>query len=416
MLLNFSAEIASVRVLDPACGSGNFLYVALKELLDLEKEVVTFAATKGLVSFFPQVTPQQLYGIEVNSYAHELASIVVWIGYIQWLRDNGFGQPTEPILKPLHNIWHRDAVLDFDTNGKPVEPAWPDADVMIGNPPFLGGKRMRAELGDAYVDNLFTLYNGRVPHEADLVTYWFERARARIAAGVTKRAGLLATNSIRGGANRRVLERIKERGGIFMAWSDRPWVLNGAAVRVSMIGFDNDSEQEHVLNGVPVHAINADLTGSFDLTAAQRLVENMGIAFMGGTKGGPFDLTPDKAVVMLAAPVNPNSRPNSDIVRPWVTGTDLTNRPRGYWIIDFGVSMAEEDAALYESPFEYVRSRVKPVREQSRTTRSEWWLHERPRPEMRRALAPLSRYIGTSMVAKHRTFSWLDTKTLPENL
>ncbi len=416
LLLNFSAEIASVRVLDPACGSGNFLYVALKELLDLEKEVVTFAATNGLVSFFPQVTPQQLYGIEVNSYAHELASIVVWIGYIQWLRDNGFGQPTEPILKPLHNIWHRDAVLDYDANGQPVEPAWPDADVMIGNPPFLGGKRMRAELGDGYVANLFKVYNGRVPHEADFVTYWFERARARIAAGETKRAGLLATNSIRGGANRRVLERIKESGGIFMAWSDRPWVLNGAAVRVSMLGFDNGHEQEGVLNGVPVQAINADLTGSFDLTAAQRLVENMGIAFMGGTKGSPFDLTPDKAVVMLAAPVNPNSRPNSDVVRPWVTGTDLTNRPRGYWIIDFGVSMAEEDAALYESPFEYVRSRVKPVREQSRTTRSEWWLHERPRPEMRRALAPLSRYIGTSMVAKHRMFSWLDPKTLPENL
>ncbi len=415
LLLNFSAEIASVRVLDPACGSGNFLYVALKELLDLEKEVVTFAATNGLVSFFPQVTPQQLYGIEVNSYAHELASIVVWIGYIQWLRDNGFGQPTEPILKPLHNIWHRDAVLDFDADRKPVEPAWPDADVMIGNPPFLGGKRMRAELGDGYVDNLFKVYNGRVPHEADFVTYWFERARARIAAGETKRVGLLATNSIRGGANRRVLERIKERGDIFMAWSDRPWVLNGAAVRVSMIGFDNSGEQEHVLNGVPVQAINADLTGSFDLTAARRLAENMGIAFMGDTKGGAFDIYSEEAAKMLNAPVNPNGRPNSDVVKPWVNGMDIVRRPRRMSIIDFGVSTSEEDAALYELPYEYARNHVKPVREQSRSTRPEWWIHERPRPEMRSVLAPLHRFICTPRVSEHRIFAWLNKDVLPDS-
>jgi len=415
LLLNFSAEIASVRVLDPACGSGNFLYVALKELLDLEKEVVTFAATNGLVSFFPQVTPQQLYGIEVNSYAHELASIVVWIGYIQWLRDNGFGQPTEPILKPLHNIWHRDAVLDFDADRKPVEPAWPDADVMIGNPPFLGGKRMRAELGDGYVDNLFKVYNGRVPHEADFVTYWFERARARIAAGETKRVGLLATNSIRGGANRRVLERIKERGDIFMAWSDRPWVLNGAAVRVSMIGFDDGGEQGHVLNGVPVQAINADLTGSFDLTAARRLAENMGIAFMGDTKGGAFDIPSEEAAKMLNAPVNPNGRPNSDVVKPWVNGMDIVRRPRGMSIIDFGVSTSEEDAALYEVPYEYARNHVKPAREQSRSTRPEWWIHERPRPEMRNALAPLHRFICTACVSTYRLFIWLATDILPDH-
>ncbi len=417
LLLNFSAEIASVRVLDPACGSGNFLYVALKELLDLEKEVVTFAATNGLVSFFPQVTPQQLYGIEVNSYAHELASIVVWIGYIQWLRDNGFGQPAEPILKPLHNIWHRDAVLDYDADGTPVEPAWPDADVMIGNPPFLGGKRMRAELGDAYVADLFTLYKGRVPHEADFVTYWFERARERIAAGETKRAGLLATNSIRGGANRRVLERIKERGDIFMAWSDRPWVLNGAAVRVSMIGFDDGGEQEHVLNGVPVQAINADLTGSFDLTAARRLAENMGIAFMGDTKGGAFDIRGEQAAKMLNAPINPNGRPNSDVVKPWVNGMDIVRRPRGMSIIDFGVAMSEDDAALYELPFEYVVRNVKPTREGNNRAvyRERWWLHMEARPAMRKALAPLHRFICTPCVATYRLFIWLATDILPDH-
>ena len=274
---------------------------------------------------------------------------------------------------------------------------------------------MRAELGDECVESLFKLYDGRVSREADFVTYWFERARARVAAGETKRAGLLATNSIRGGANRRVLERIKQSGGIFMAWSDRPWMLDGAAVRVSMIGFDNGGEQEPILNGVPVQAINADLTGSFDLTAARRLAENMGIAFMGDTKGGVFDIRGEEAAKMLTAPVNPNGRPNSDVVKPWVNGMDIVRRPRGMFIIDFGVSMSEEDAVLYELPYEYARNHIQKVREQSRSTRPEWWIHERPRPEMRNALAPLHRFVCTACVSTYRLFIWLATDILPDH-
>jgi len=179
LLLAFTDEIAAVRVLDPACGSGNFLYVALKRLLDLWKEVSVFAAVSGVAGLLPYtVGPQQLYGIELNVYAHELASVVVWIGYIQWLHDNGFGIPDSPILKPLHNIQHMDAVLAYDEAGRPVEPAWPEADVIIGNPPFVGGNKVRQELGDAYVDDLFRLYQGRVPAFADFVCYWFERSHA----------------------------------------------------------------------------------------------------------------------------------------------------------------------------------------------------------------------------------------------
>jgi type II restriction/modification system DNA methylase subunit YeeA len=131
-----------------------------------------------------------------------------------------------------------DSVLDYDEKGSPRE-QWPDADVVIGNPPFLGDKKMREGLGDKYVDDLRKLYEGRVPGGADLVTFWYERAREQIQNGKAKRAGLLATNSISMIANRRVLERLKDTGDIFMAWSDRPWVLDGAAVRVSMIGFDD---------------------------------------------------------------------------------------------------------------------------------------------------------------------------------
>lgn len=237
-----------MQVLDPACGSGNFLYVSLKKLLDLEKEVITFAASNGVGSFFPHVHPRQLHGIELNDYAYELAQVVIWIGYLQWLRDNGFGYDADPILTPLRTIQHMDAVLARDADGHPSEPPWPAADVIVGNPPFLGGNRIRQQLGDEYVDRLFVLYEGRVPAFSDLCCYWFERAREQIAKGRARRAGLLATQGIRGGANRRVLERIKESGDIFYAQADRPWILDGAAVRISMVGFDDGNEIHRLLN------------------------------------------------------------------------------------------------------------------------------------------------------------------------
>ncbi|MDQ3637800.1 MAG: class I SAM-dependent DNA methyltransferase, partial [Actinomycetota bacterium] len=415
LLLGFAEKLRGVRVLDPACGSGNFLYVSLKELLDLEKEVLTFAGTVGLTPFFPEVSPEQLYGIETSPYAHELAQVAVWIGYLQWRVENGFGTRPEPILGPMTNIKEMDALMLRDENGELREPEWPEADVIVGNPPFLGGKRLRAELEDGYVDELFALYRDRVPREADLVCYWFEKAREQIESEKARRAGLLATNSIRGGANRRVLARIRESAGIFFAESDRPWILNGAAVRVSMVGFDDGSEKQKILDGTPADEINADLTGSLDLTQARPLPGNLGIAFMGDTKGGPFDIPPDLARQMLAAAGNPNGRPNSDIVRPWANGLDVTRRPRGVHIIDFGTNTSLEDAALYEIPFEYVNEHVRPAREKSRTTRSEWWLHERPRVEMRRALAGLPRFLGTPRVAKYRLFVWFDGTTLPDS-
>ena len=417
LLVGFSDEIAATSVLDPACGSGNFLYVSLKQLLDLEKEVITFADEVGLPQFFPKVGPEQVHGIELNEYAHDLAATTVWIGYIQWLRDNGFGQPAEPILKPLETVEQMDAIMARDGDGTLREPDWPEADVIVGNPPFLGDKKMRAELGYGYVDALRKLFGGRVPGGADLVTYWFEKAREQIEDGSAKRVGLLATNSIRAGANRRVLQRIGESGGIFFAEADRPWVLDGAAVRVSMVGFDDGSETQKVLDGAPVEQIYADLTGALDLASARRLPENAGVAFIGTQKGGAFDLKPEEARHMLAAVGNPNGRPNSDVVRPWINGLDITRRPRGMWIVDFGTDMPREEAALYEAPFEYVVEHIKSYRVTTAESHSgaRWWLHQRPRPEMREAMAALTRYISTARVAKHRLFVWTDTTTLPDS-
>lgn len=418
LLMGFAAELSAVRVLDPACGSGNFLYVALRRLLDLEKEVSVFASNNGLSGLLPRTSPEQLYGIETNVYAHELASVVVWIGYIQWQHDNGFNFGSHPVLRPLQNIRRMDAVLAHDEKGNAVEPEWPQADVIIGNPPFLGDKKMREGLGDRYVDDLRSLYKDRIPGGSDFVCYWFERAREQIEVGEAKRAGLLATQGIRGGRNRRVLERIAETGGIFWPESDRNWILDGAAVHVSMVGFDDGTEPQRILNGQTVRQINPDLSTGSDVTHAAVLAENAEIAFIGTQKGGKFDLPPSLGERMLMAPTNPNGRHNSDVVRRWINASDLTGRGRGRWIIDFGMEMNETAAAMYELPFEYVVRHIKAKRlkhadrDGSNLT---WWRHQRPRPEMRRALTGKTRFIVTPRHSRHRIFQWEPQDVLPDS-
>ena len=411
----FVQRLATIRVLDPACGSANFLYVSLRLLLELWKQVALFAAELGLPFLSPlpglAPSPEQLFGIEINDYAHELAQATVWIGYLQWLHENGYGFPSEPILKPLDNIRHMDAILAY-VDGKPVEPEWQGADVIVGNPPFLGGNKIRYELGAHYVRDLFDLYQGKVPAFSDLVCYWFERARSQIERGHARRAGLLATNSIRGGVNRIVLERIKETGDIFYAWSNRPWVLEGAAVRVSMVGFDDGTDLSRHLDGGAVGRINADLSPGTPLTFAVQLSENAQLQFEGTKKGAGFEITPHLVQNMLESPNSPGWGHNRQVVKPWINGLDIVRRPRGYWIVDFGTDISLNIASQYVAPFAYVEQRVRPIYEDSRP---KWWLHERSRPDMRMALDPLDRYIATARVAKHRIFIWVPGGTLPDS-
>lgn len=413
----FLDRLRAVRVLDPACGSGNFLYLALKALKDLEREANGwFSGVTKISMQLPAVGPETVLGIELNSYAAELARVVIWIGEIQWMLANGFAYLRDPILRPMDNIACRDAVLDVTDPDNPQEPEWPEATVIVGNPPFLGGKLMRSELGNEYVEALFRVYKGRVPHEADLVCYWHEKARAMIEDGKVERVGLLATQGIRGGANRKVLERVKATGDIFLAWADEEWVVEGATVHISFVGFDDGSEQERELNGHPVASINANLTAGMDLTRVVRLPDNFGVAFMGDTKGGAFDIKAEVALSMLDLP-NPDGRSNRDVVRAWVNGRDINARPRDMWIIDFGVDMPIEEAALYEAPFEYVKRRVMPKRLQNRREAyaERWWLHVEPRSGMRKALAGLHRFVATTRHAKYRLFAWLDAETVPDS-
>lgn len=416
LVSQFLIRLDAVRILDPACGSGNFLYVALQSLKDLERRVIVWEASELLSTMrFPTLGPHNVRGIELNAYAAELARVSIWIGEIQWMIANGFAYLRNPVLRPLESIECRDAVLNLG-DGLAQEAEWPGTEFIIGNPPFVGGKLMRTYLGNEYVAQLFAIYDGRVPREADYVCYWHEKARAMIAGGQAKRVGLLATQGIRGGANRKVLERIKETGDIFMAWSDEPWIVEGAAVHVSIVGYDDGSETERTLDGKSVTSINSDLTGGLDLTKARRLRENLGIAFMGDTKGGAFEIPGLLARSMLDA-VNPHGKSNRDTVRPWVNGLDITGRHRGMYIIDFGTHMPMQDAALYEAPFEYVRQHVEPKRRSNnRAAYAErWWLHVEPRSGMRRALASLSRYIATPTTSKHRLFVWLEAETLPDH-
>ncbi|VAW33623.1 FIG045374: Type II restriction enzyme, methylase subunit YeeA [hydrothermal vent metagenome] len=416
LLAGFAQEIAAVRVLDPACGSGNFLYVALRELLNLQKEVIVYAARKGLPPIELTVSPEQLYGIEINPYAHELAQITAWIGYLQWRHENGFGEIPDPVLSPLNNIQQMDAILAYDADGNPIEPEWPAADVIIGNPPFLGGQKILRELGEKYTLTIRGIYNGRIPNAADLVTYWFERARTQIDMGKANRAGLLATQSIRGEASRPVLNKIKNSGDIFMAWSDRPWILDGAAVRVSMIGFDSGNQKTKILDGHIVNHINADLTSGVDLTTALSLPENNDLGYMGIIRVGPFEISEAHARKMLNATNKASEAKNESVVKHWIRAKDLTDRPQNMWIIDFGVDMSLEEAEKYEMPIAHVRNNVKPKRDKTSNgkNRKDWWLFEGRRTGMRKALLSLERYIATPLVGKHRLFRWYNTKTIPD--
>ena len=273
-------------------------------------------------------------------------------------------------------------------------------------------------LDENYTGILRQTYKNSLPAFADLVCYWFHKAGELVAGGRIARAGLVATNSIRGGKSRTVLERIAECSTIFEAWSNEPWVVDGVAVRVSLVCFaPKDAGFPAYLDGTEVSRINTDLTaGALDLTKARKLPKNSQTAFIGDQKSGPFDIPGDLARQWLRLPANPNERPNSDVLKPWMNGMDVTRYPRYMWIVDFGSEMSVADAALYEEPFAYVQKHVWSMKQNSKVKGIQdfWWRHWCPRPEMWKAIDGMSRYIATPMVAKHRLFVWLDARICPD--
>jgi hypothetical protein len=413
------------RVLDPACGSGNFLFLALKVLKDIEHKSHLDAAALGLDRQQDLVTgPDNVLGIELNEYAAELARVTIWIGELQWRIEHGYDFKTNPVLERLEHVECRDALLTLrsapaDGETAYLEAEWPTASVVIGNPPFLGVSRKRRELGESYTRALDAVFAPGVPGGADLVCYWFAKALKAIEENGLGAAGLVATNSIRGGANRKVLQTIVGHSNIFEAWSDEPWVNEGAAVRVSLICFGHGSSAR--LNGASVPQIYPDLTApstagdSVNLGKARTLQSNLGTSFQGASKKAKFEIGAELARSWLRLP-NPNGRPNSDVLKPWANGFELSRGPQHQWIIDFGNDMPVNAAALYEAPFAYVAAHVKPEREtkSERALRELWWRFGRPRVELRLALRKLSRYIATVAHSKHRLFVWLPVSTSPD--
>ncbi|MBL4808974.1 MAG: class I SAM-dependent DNA methyltransferase, partial [Phycisphaerales bacterium] len=358
------------------------------------------------------------------------AQVAIWIGYLQWMRDNGFNAPKDPILEPIDTIENRDAILAWaDEDGERIsvwregakclgQAKWPEADFIVGNPPFLGSRKARMELGDEYVDAYQHTYS-LLPEGVDLCCYWFYLAEKHLEAN-DSRIGLLATQSIRKGSSRRVLDLIEKASVIFDAWSDEPWVLNGASVRISIACFASNADT-CILNGKTVAHIHSDLSAGLDFTQACQLSQNKSIAFQGTISSGPFDINYLQAKEWLSTP-NVNGNPPIDILRPWNNATDVTKRSRGRWIIDFGVDRPESNAACYTNPFEYIQSDVRPQRDMLKDGKMKYahsskfpsWQLWNARPDFRDHIQTLSRYLVTPRVAKHRLFSWKSKSTLPD--
>lgn len=473
----FLNRLCSVAVLDPACGSGNFLYVTLEHLKRLEGEVRDALRGFGekqevFEGIGLTVDPHQLLGIELNPRAAAIAELVLWIGYLQWhFRTFGARMPAEPVIKAFHNIECRDAVLQYErkepltdeagqvvtqwdgrttkrhpvtgeevpdenartpvyhyVNSKRVE--WPEADFVVGNPPYIGNKRMRPALGDGYVKALRDSYP-EVPGAADLVMYWWDRASRMLHQGRTKRFGLITTNSITQPFNRKVLQTHLSAGGrLAFAIPDHPWVDSeeGAAVRVAMTVADRDSspgrlatvvEECETAEGerdvtliVRTTPIHADLSGGTNLSAFVPLKANLGIAFTGMYPlGQGFVLLPDE--VPRATGGHDDELP---FVKPFFIARDLTQLSRRAQIIDLYPLSQDEARRRAPNLFQWVLDRVKPQRDQDKVEerRRNWWLFTRPIPALRKSLEGLSRYILVPRTAKHFTFQFQPPNAIPD--
>lgn len=478
----FHRRLCRVRVLDPACGTGNFLYVTLEHLKRLEGEVLDalhgFGERQGILEDAGlSVDPGQLLGIEKNPRAAAIADLVLWIGYLQWhFRTRGDAAPPVPVLKRFRNIETRDAVLAYDAveeatdeSGRPLtrwdgrthrrhpatgedvpdetarvplfrylnpRPAdWPEADFIVGNPPFVGNWRMRSVLGEGYAEALRGAYRD-VPESSDYVMYWWDKAAELVRAGRVRRFGFIATNSLRQTFNRRVLERhltAKNPLSLVYAVPDHPWVdeTEGAAVRISMTAAEA-GEREGTLatvvaetdeggEGIKVEfaerrgKIHADLTIGANVTAAVQLKANQDMSCPGvKLHGAGFIVTPEEASSLGFGHI-PGLENH---IRHYRNGRDLTGLPRGVMVIDLYGLTAEEVRQKYPEVYQWVYERVKPERDHNNrpSRRENWWIFGEPIGTFRPALAGLERYISTTETAKHRFFVFLDKSILPDNV
>lgn len=482
LVRDFHDKLCETTVLDPACGSGNFLYVALEVMKRLEGEVTSLMHDLGDTRPLITVDPHQFLGIELNPWAANVAELVLWIGYLQWhFRTYGNAAPSEPVLRDFKNIRQGDAVLEWEDRtermeedgtpttrwdgvttmchpvteeevpdpnarvqvydyAKPKATVWPKADFIVGNPPFIGNKRMRDNLGDGYVEALWKAYP-KVPQSADLVMFWWEKAalaargfNAKTGKG-TRRFGLITTNSLRQTFNRRVLEPHlndpKKPLSLLFAIPDHPWVdtLYGAAVRIAMtvaasgnrtgqlvtVAAEGKRETSEA-DGTPVtfeHRIGkifANLQIGADVAGASVLTANSDLAYQGVTPlGEGFRVTLEESGRYEDAL-------RDGTLKRYMNGKQFLAAAEPGLIIDFWGLSQQEAKTKHPELFQKILDLVKPKRnEQKRQTYKEvFWVFAEPRSKMRQSLSGLTRYVATCRTAKHRVFGFLEGDILPD--
>lgn len=480
-LREFHRHLCTVKILDPACGSGNFLYVTLEHMKRLEAEVHDALAALGFLQTGLElegitVSPLQFLGLEINPRAAAIADLVLWIGYLQWhLRTHGGAHPKEPVIERFHTIEHRDALMVTDgsepvtdSDGKPLtrwdghttrthpttgeqvpdetatvpvvrflnprKATWPRADFIVGNPPFLGSKRMREVLGDDYVDAIQSAWP-EVPQSTDFVMRWWHIAATLVGEGEVRRFGFITTNTLGQVYVRRAVEPHltgEHQIRIAFAIPDHPWVdaADGAAVRISMTVCDRDIEMpgrltvvsEEIENGHDeievrltsrVGKIQADLSVGAAVSSGISLRSNDSLCSVGmKTIGAGFQIGAEKAQSLGSPFVGGKRR-----VRPYLNGRDLLQGSRGLFVIDlFG--MTERDVCDNAPEiYQWLLDTVMPERLQNRNPifARDWWIIGHPRQSFRLATDRLPRYIATAETAKHQIFCFLDIEIVPDS-
>jgi hypothetical protein len=475
----FHTKLCGLRILDPACGSGNFLYVTLEHMKKLEGEILDFLQQLGFAQTALEmesvsVNPQQFLGIEVNPRAAKIAEMVLWIGYLQWhFRTHGNVAPPEPILRDFHNIECRDAVLTWDSvepvrdnagqvvtrwdgvtmkvhpvTGKdvpdetarvevlryvnPRKAVWPKADFIVGNPPFIGNKRMRTALGDGYVDALRATWTD-VPDSADFVMYWWHKAAETVRTTDTQRFGFITTNSLRQTFNRRIIENHLEANpplSLIFAIPDHPWVDadEGAAVRITMtIGTKNSafgtlyivknelktgSDEIQVILERQEGIINPSLDIGLNIALLKSLKSNSNIVYQGIIPLGDGFKLDQKGLESLGFKIN--ELPN--VIHSYIIGMDIVRTSKSKWLIDFHGYTENQVRSIYPVLYQHLYNTVRPIRLQNRESsrRDQWWLFARSNEKLREAKKSLKRFIATPDTSKYKPFVFIDADTLPD--
>ena len=433
----FIEKLRNLRVLDPACGSGNFLYLTLKTLKDIEHRVNQEAEELGLASDFPTVGPECVLGVELNPYAAELARVSIWIGEMQWMLNHGFDVSRNPILRQLKNIRTGDAILNVaESSQNDLKSEWPDADYIVGNPPYIGSRRMGPELGKEYVSRLRKVYVDHELSDADLVTFWLAKAvdifrsESRLQG-----VGYVVTNSIRDRGNRETLAPLLSEFAPTSVWTNEKWEVEGAAVTVAIINIARESDQPTILDDTEVRGIHPNLTpdvegGYPDTSNAPRLKTNMSLSTQGvipraeikkkpkeelGLPDATFNLTASEASEMLGLPENPNGRTNHDVIKRYVIADDITSVREPRFIVDF-TGLSEDEAELYEAPFKHIQN-VKLHRAQMNqpSALKTWWLYWNRREKLREAMSNKQRVLVIPRHSKHLIIHFEEPDIIPDS-